>query len=153
MDQQPPVAQNQTQNNQLPSTPKLKPFRRWLILGSAGMIVLVPVIFAILATHRKPTTSQPIITRTAQILVNKDGFEPATLQVAANTQVTWSNNDSQPHQVAADPYPKNNSIPNFDSVVVLQKGDTYSYNFSKTGTYTYHDERSPLSFKGTVVVK
>lgn len=89
----------------------------------------------------------------ANIVIAQTGFTPATLAIKPGTQVTWTNTDSDAHQVAADPYPKNNSIPGFDSTQTLLAGDSYSFTFNTKGTYHVHDQINPLKNLATIIVK
>jgi len=104
--------------------------------------------------NQGPATAAPV-QPSANVSFTKDGMSPATVTVAAGTQVAWTNNDDAPHQVAADPYPLHNSIEGFDSDVTLQKDEVFSFTFEKTGTYSYHDHLNPLDTRrqGTVIVE
>ncbi|HSX52932.1 MAG TPA: cupredoxin domain-containing protein [Patescibacteria group bacterium] len=120
------------------------------------VVVFVALLLALAFTHKTSKQTNANIAsklQKAQISIVSTGFEPATLNITTGTQVTWTNTDSAAHQVAADPYPKDDSISGFDSTVILQNKDTLSYTFNKAGTYSYHDERNPLDLKGTVIVK
>jgi plastocyanin len=142
------------EHSQISATQPSKLKRFWLFAVCVVVVLAALIAAAVWANNsNNPTNKVANVTRTAEISITKDGFVPATLQVPVNTQVTWSNEDDQSHQVAADPYPKDNSIPNFNNKVVLKKADSYSFDFTKAGTYTYHDENNPLSFKGTIIVK
>lgn len=72
-------------------------------------------------------------------------FTPSAISVKVGTTVTWTNQDDVPHTVTID----NGDGPKSKN---LSKGDTYSYTFSKAGTYSYHCEIHP-SMHGTVEVK
>lgn len=87
----------------------------------------------------------------AQVKITDQGFIPATLLVKKGTQITWINTDSRPHQIASDPHPLHNLI----SSLYQDKptSGSYSFIFTKVGTYTYHDETNPLKYHGTVIVK
>jgi len=76
-------------------------------------------------------------------------FNPKTLTVSVGSTVTWTNLDSVPHQIAADPGQPD--IADFSSPSMAQ-GSTYSYTFQKAGTWAYHCNIHP-SMKGTVVVQ
>ncbi|MFC9439486.1 cupredoxin family copper-binding protein [Nocardia sp. NPDC057030] len=77
--------------------------------------------------------------------VNIDGFAftPATLTVKAGTTVTWVNHDEEPHTVAA-------TDGGFHSPG-MGAGATYSFTFSKAGTFAYICSIHPF-MKATVVV-
>ena len=70
-------------------------------------------------------------------------FNPATLTVPVGTTVTWTNNDEEPHTIAA----KDGSFhsPGMDTHA------TYSYQFTTPGSYDYICSIHPF-MNGTVVV-
>ena len=70
-------------------------------------------------------------------------FNPATLTVPVGTTVTWTNQDEEPHTVAA----KDGSFhsPGMDS------HGTYSFTFATAGSYDYICSIHPF-MTGTVVV-
>lgn len=70
-------------------------------------------------------------------------FNPATLTVPVGTTVTWTNQDAEPHTVAA----KDGSFhsPGMDS------HGTYSFTFATPGSYDYICSIHPF-MAGTVVV-
>ena len=70
-------------------------------------------------------------------------FAPATLTVTAGTTVTWTNQDEEPHTVAA----KDGS---FHSPGMDTHG-TYSYKFDAAGSFDYICSIHPF-MTGTVVV-
>ncbi len=71
-------------------------------------------------------------------------FDPATITIPVGTTVTWTNQDSANHLVAADDGSwKSESLP---------KGATFSHTFDKAGTYTYIC-RIHTTMKGTIIVK
>src|SRR5215211_6033039 len=70
-------------------------------------------------------------------------FQPASLEVASGSTVTWTNTGAAPHTVTAD-----NGA--FDSGQ-LKPGATFSQTFTTPGTYTYHCETHP-KMTGTVFV-
>jgi len=143
-------------NNEQPTSDR--PAQRWpmsLHQKSAWLAILVVItILGLIAFFglRTPTNTNGLHEQ-ASVNINNTGFFPAEITINRGTQVTWTNLDSKSHQVAADPYPKNNSIPGFNNLALLQTNDTYSFVFSKAGTYHYHDQLNPFTLLGTVVVK
>jgi len=119
-------------------------------------VVLLAVLAGYLYLNKGKTTSTPPTTETtpvsvAAVTITKDGFTPTTIQVKLGTAVTWTNNDSATHQVVTDPHPGHTNLKDFDSDP-LGQGDSFTFTFEKTGTFTYHDEMNPLKSKGTVIV-
>ena len=57
-------------------------------------------------------------------------FSPSTLTISVGDTVTWTNQDSAPHSATGD-------NGEFDSGT-LSNGQTFSFTFTTTGTYTYH---------------
>jgi plastocyanin len=58
-------------------------------------------------------------------------FSPAAITVKVGTTVTWTNQDADAHTVTS----QNNSGPL--SSAALNTGQTFSYTFTKPGTYAY----------------
>lgn len=76
-------------------------------------------------------------------------FSPATITVKAGTTITWTNNTGAPHTVTSD------DGTSFDSGInnpIAANGGTYSFTFTKAGTYTYHCQIHPF-MKATVIVQ
>jgi uncharacterized protein (TIGR03118 family) len=70
-------------------------------------------------------------------------FAPVTLEIAAGTEVMWTNKQNVDHNVTAD----NNQY--FSET--LSVNQTYSHTYATPGTYTYHCSIHPF-MKATVVV-
>lgn len=77
------------------------------------------------------------------VTIQNFAFQPATLDVAAGTTVTWTNQDSAQHTVTADDG-------SFGSDK-LGTGSTFTHTFSAPGTYTYHCSIH-ASMKATITV-
>jgi len=71
-------------------------------------------------------------------------FDAPSVEVAVGATVTWTNNDSAAHTVTADDG-------SFDSGS-LATGATFSFTFTKAGTFTYHCAIHPKMI-ATIVVK
>ena len=90
---------------------------------------------------------------TAVVTITAGGFNPSILTVKAGTTVTFTNNDIIGHWVASNPHPSHTGLAGFDAkAAVAALGGTYSYTFTKTGSFGYHDHLNP-SLTGTVVVQ
>ncbi|MFC0110397.1 cupredoxin domain-containing protein [Kibdelosporangium aridum] len=76
-----------------------------------------------------PAAAQPAAAKTVEIMGYK--YMPADLTIAVGDTVTWTNHDSAPHNVVVTDGPEKFTSP------LLQQGQTYTYTFSKAGTYSY----------------
>jgi plastocyanin len=65
------------------------------------------------------------------VAIKNFAFAPAAITVTVGTTVTWTNQDSDAHTVTS----QNNSGPLGSAA--LNTGQTYSYTFTKPGTYNY----------------
>ena len=98
------------------------------------------------STSTKPkssTTTEP--TATSSVAIKDFAFEPASITVKVGTLVTWTNQDSVAHTVTSDEGVKG------PSSELIEKGKTYSFMYTKAGTYTYFCTPHPY-MKGTVTV-
>jgi plastocyanin len=77
------------------------------------------------------------------VTIQNFSFAPAQLSVKVGTTVTWTNQDSAAHTVAAD----DGSWTSGD----LAKGQAFTHTFDKAGTFAYHCGVHP-SMKGTITV-
>lgn len=101
------------------------------------------------STKSAPTT-QPT-PDTATVRITNSGFEPAALNVKANTVVIWVNaRTDKAAIVAANPYPAGEDTQLKSSQ--LGQGASYRYQFKESGSFGYHDELNP-TMNGTIVVK
>jgi plastocyanin len=78
------------------------------------------------------------------VSITTSSFEPAQVTIATGETVTWTNNDTVSRQVVADG--------GAFSSPAIAPGQTYSFRFTRAGTFAYH-ERTKTSMKGTVVVR
>jgi plastocyanin len=82
---------------------------------------------------------QPVAAST--VTIANFAFSPAAATVPVGTTVTWSNSDSAPHDISGGPLHS----------PTLNQGQTWSYTFSKAGTYSYICSIHPY-MKGSVTV-
>jgi plastocyanin len=89
------------------------------------------------------------------VTIENFAFTPSTLAVKAGTTVTWTNKDGAPHTVTATDGMSTdaNTTGLFDSGS-LGQGQTFSFTFTKAGTYFYECtiHRTMQSMHAQVVV-
>src|SRR5918997_6452265 len=88
-------------------------------------------------------TTTPAPNSTSTVDISNHAFNPAQLNVAPGTTVTFVNNDTVPHTATAD-----NGL--FDTGV-LQPGYSFDVFLDGSGTVTYHCELHP-EMQGSIVV-
>jgi plastocyanin len=126
----------------------------WLCLLAAGLLVLLaacggttttastntpttaPTNTPTTAPTNTPTTA-PTNTPTTgptstgnSVTIMNFAFSPATLTLKTGTKVTWTNKDTVTHTVTADQGAFNSGL--------LSPGNSFSFTFTKAGTYSYH---------------
>ncbi|WP_269856091.1 plastocyanin/azurin family copper-binding protein [Streptomyces sp. RPT161] len=97
--------------------------------GTGGTVTPPPV-----TSSATPTSSQPSAPAAANTVTIKNfAFHPAKLTVKAGTKVTWSNIDVDTHTVTS----KQGSGGPLQSAALASTA-SYSYTFTKPGTYPYY---------------
>jgi len=110
-------------------------------MGNGSMPMAHPPKPAAAAVTAEDMTAKPTVS------IDNFVFSPATITVAVGTTVTWTNRDDVPHTVTSDE--KENKP--FASKA-LDTDDTFSYKFTKPGTYGYFCAVHPMMV-GKVVVR
>lgn len=129
----------------------------------------------------KQTSSVPTPTDTLTVLPTTDktpqlghdtvtyastGYSPSNLRVKADTTVSFKNTNSKAMWTASDLHPSHriyadsalsehcpdNAGMSFDACIGTQPGSSWSFKFTKKGTWNYHNHLMP-SHTGTIVVE
>jgi len=94
------------------------------------------VLFGVLAvavlafSAQRARGSSPAAETTVEVKIDNFSFSPAVLTVAPGTTVKWINRDDIPHTVVSD------DKSTFKSKA-LDTDDTFTFTFTKPGTYDY----------------
>lgn len=103
-------------------------------------------------TQPAPITDQ-VMPGGVSIEVTAGGtFSPATAVIKAGEAVTWTNHSATPVWIASNPHPTHTDYPGFDSKSAIPAGGTYSFTFTKIGSWGYHNHLNP-TVMGTVIVQ
>ncbi len=133
---------------------KLKKHRFLLILLLALSFL---TLMLLLTFHKSPPAKNDLLqaSQVATVTITDTGLNPSTIVIKSGSTLVWINSSTKARIVAADPYPKNDSIPNFDNSIVLEPSERLGFIFNTLGSYTYHDENDPFNaaFRGTIVVE
>src|SRR5438067_5962606 len=71
-------------------------------------------------------------TKTQSVEIMNYQFQPSSLTISVGDTVTWPNHDSAPHNIVVSDGPEKFSGP------TIQQGQSWSYTFTKAGTYQYY---------------
>jgi len=95
-----------------------------------------------------------IISDNEDIKVIYDGtsFSPKTLTVKNNTKVTFTNNSTGKMWVASGPHPAHTDYPEFDAKKAMEPGQSYTFTFTKTGNWKFHNHLNPAA-NGSITVE
>ncbi|MBI5466798.1 MAG: cupredoxin domain-containing protein [Candidatus Kerfeldbacteria bacterium] len=99
-------------------------------------------------------TTTPSVTAQT-VTITSSGVSPKTVTIKAGDTVKFVNNDSTAHQISSNPHPTHTGYPGFDSLSGVANGSSYSFTFTRTGSFGYHDhdDSTNSKFQGTVIVQ
>lgn len=86
------------------------------------------------------------------VMYSDTGFATPEIHVKVGDTVVFSRNSVGELRVASDPHPQHTDYPGFDSVDSIPDYGTYSFTFTKVGSWGYHNHFLP-SQKGVIVVE
>lgn len=119
--------------------------RNIIIISSIALAILIGGSIVLMLQQGSSTdNATKNAVSTNQIAMKDMAFSPANVTVKANTTVTWTNDDTVKHSITS----YDGHIPNSQD---LSKGQSYSYTFTKTGTFKYHCGIHP-NMTGLVIV-
>jgi plastocyanin len=106
-------------------------------------VFFVVTLTAVSATLAAPTgTSQPAVGgKVVNVSIQNSAYNPASVQISTGDTVKWMNMDSTAHTVTGSIFKSGN----------INKGQSYQFQFTKPGTYSYTCSIHP-TMKGTVIV-
>ncbi|MEV0218600.1 cupredoxin family copper-binding protein [Streptomyces sp. NPDC050704] len=95
------------------------------VVGIAVLALLVPVLLLWAAPGKASAA-------TYRVAMKGYAFGPATLTVPVGSTVTWTNQDTAPHDVKTTSGPVSIHSP------MLEKGQSWSFTFTTAGSYGYY---------------
>lgn len=94
-----------------------------------------------------PTATSKPKKGTSAITITDNGFTPATLTVKVGTVVIWTNTGVVDHNVTST------NGPTLKSPLHITSGKTFSFKFTKAGTYNYNCTFHASFMIGKIIVK
>ncbi len=86
------------------------------------------------------------------ITYTDSGFSPNVLSVRNGGTVVFKNESNKPMLIASAPHPADNDYPELNSTKSLNKGESYSFTFTKSGSWGFHNNLYP-SDTGMITVQ
>jgi plastocyanin len=115
----------------------------WGRVGSGEEGSIMRALLVTAALLLAGPAAAPAQTESAQVEIRDQGFSAPSLTVKPGTTVTWVNHDDDTHTVTS-------TVDTFRSPG-LDPDETFSYTFTKPGTYEYYCTLHPL-MTGKVIV-
>jgi plastocyanin len=110
------------------------------VLWALGVCLLLTGVLARTVMRKEAAAPASV-----EIRIDNFAFAPAEITITSGTTVNWMNRDDIPHTVVSE------DKTTFKSKA-LDTDDTFSYTFSKPGTYSYFCSVHP-KMTGKVVVQ
>jgi len=114
--------------------------------SSSVKSVIKPAVkpFEIKSKAPAPAVIAPLVVPEKMIVTYTDsGFSPSFLSVKNGTTVTFKNESARSMWVASNPHPVHTTYSAFDEKTSVDKGGEYSFTFTKSGNWKYHNHLSP----------
>jgi plastocyanin len=127
--------------------------------GFAVAAALSSVIAACGGGSTAPSTTPPPSgggTSTTTITIANNAVTPKNITVPRGGQVTFVNNDNQPHDMQSDPHPLHTDCPEINQVGLLSPGQsrrTGPLNIARTCGYHDHIRDTVESLQGTITIQ
>lgn len=90
------------------------------------------------------------------ITITSGVVSPKALTVPRGTQVTFTNNDSVPHEMNSNPHPSHTDCPEINRVSFLSPGQsktTDPLNTARTCGYHDHARNTDTNLQGTITIQ
>ncbi|MDP2650610.1 MAG: cupredoxin domain-containing protein [bacterium] len=125
-----------------------------LVFVAAGFIFIKQKGGEVLAPTGEEVspTSSPSTAANLEVVYTASGFSPKALTVKAGDTVVFKNNGGEDFWPASGPHPTHTNYPEFDAKKAIPAGGSYSFTFTRIGSWKYHNHLNPGS-TGTITVQ
>lgn len=104
------------------------------------------------ATKESVTDDASSVGKVITIDYTDSGFNPTLVNISVGDTVKFVNKSSSPFWPASDPHPIHTGLAGFDAKSQVAVGESFSFKFTKTGSFGFHNHLKPTA-KGKVVVE
>jgi plastocyanin len=85
------------------------------------------------------------------VSISAAGFSPGSVTIPVGRSVTFTNTDTESHQIASNPHPVHTNFPSLN-IAVLAPAASDTVTFDRAGTFGYHNHLNP-GLTGIVLVQ
>lgn len=129
--------------------------------SKSHMLVLVVVIVLAIAAigvsiwiMRNPGGVETNATEAVnKISITSRGVAPQTINIRKGASITWTNQEATPYRLQITSPNPPEQLQGFGSDEPINQGESYSFTFDATGTFTYADPSNPQTVQGTIIVE
>lgn len=109
--------------------------------------IIAIILIGVMLIPEACTSTKPPKTALIQVILEYplENWRPSNITVAAGGTVTWANKGNSQHAVV--------SGEGLFDTQKLWPGESFNYTFTKSGTYTYHDDPVTPIGTGTIYVE
>ena len=124
-----------------------------IVLAISAVVAIIVVYFgvtlidSIFSNRQSHSSIEP-----ASVQVNDDSFMPETITIKEGQSVVWVNSSNEPKSISLKKQTEAGSSALGGSDNLIAKGETFSYVFSSTGTYTVTTTLEESQFSNTIIV-
>ena len=92
---------------------------------------------------------------TTTITLTSAGASPRDITVSVGSRVTFTNNDSVPHDMSSDPHPEHTNCPEVTVGFIAAGQSAQTQNLNRARVCTYHDHNQPSNgnLQGTIRIQ
>jgi len=101
----------------------------------------------------KNATDKTLIAGMVTVTMDENGFSPDTITIKNHTQVVFKNVGTQPHWPASDIHPTHGIYPEFDPQHPVPAGESWSFVFTRIGTWRMHDHLMPRHIGALIITE
>lgn len=136
-----------------PTQPEQKSHMRPLFIIGIAVVALVAIAVSVFVLMNPRGVETNATETSSEVVITQRGVTPPTVTIKKGTNVTWKNQDAVEHQIMLTTPNPPSELEGFGLDEGLASGETYSFTFEATGTFTYNDPTSPELVQGTIIVE
>ena len=88
-------------------------------------------------------TNKDILPNDTLIRITDDGFVPSNVTIKNGSRIAWINESKSYSWPASDPHPTHGGYSGFDPEEPFSTGEIWTFTFSKSGSWSFHDHLNP----------